>query len=82
MRKLTKKERRAVELALKDEGFTLENTRMIVDCKLQGDFYMLYITALEDKKSHLIGIPLKSEPSVSEVIKQLKSMVTTVSEAL
>jgi hypothetical protein len=82
MRKLTKKERRAVELALKSEGLALETTRMIVDYKQKDDFYMLYITALDGKKSHLIGIPLKSEPSVSAVIEQLKSITKTVTEAL
>ena len=80
MRGLTKKERRAIERELKP--LEKERLRLIVDSAPREGFWVVRITAMDDKNSMTLAMPLKDEPDIEKVRKQLGRKATSVSEAM
>lgn len=81
MRTLTRKERRAIELELKKTEFNQEKLRIIVDHRRYKDFYTVNLTILDNAKSQILFIPLKTEPDIKRIVEQLKRITPVVTEA-
>ena len=71
MRKLTKKELRAIVLEVKKSGFDLEKTYVIVDAFSKEGWHGLGLTFMDGKKSMRVVMPLRSKPTLDEITKQL-----------
>ena len=71
MRRLTRKELRALVLEAKKSGFKLEDTIVLLDTFKRGDWYGLGMNFMDGKKSMRVVMPLRSKPTLDEVTKQL-----------
>ena len=71
MRKLTRKELRAIVLEVRKAGFDLEKTYVIVDTFDKDNWYGLGLNFLDGKKSMRVIMPLKVKPTLAEITKQL-----------
>ena len=71
MRKLTRKELRAIVLEVRKAGFELSKTYVLIDTFTRDGWYGLGLNFLDGKKSMRIVMPLKNKPTLDEVTKQL-----------
>ena len=71
MRKLTRKELRAIVLEVRKAGFDLEKTYVIVDTFGKDNWYGLGLNFLDGKKSMRVIMPLKVKPTLTEITRQL-----------
>lgn len=71
MRKLTRKELRALVLEAKKSGFKLEDTIVLLDTFKRGDWYGLGMNFMDGKKSMRVVMPLKNKASLDVICKQL-----------
>lgn len=71
MRKLTRKELRAIVLEVRKSGFELSKTYVLIDTFTRDGWYGLGLNFLDGKKSMRVVMPLKNKPTLDEVAKQL-----------